>query len=400
MNTGVTLLSNAMDAATAKLIPYSHHLMYILLTLDVIFFFIGVAAGKSSSFEAIIMKLIALGALVFVITNFNSLAITVESSIVKLANINGQINTTYLDKPGQIMTFAQDNIITPMTNVMDQYIDNDGSKSINPVTQLVSTVATMKYAIVYMLFIAGTYLAFAILTLEFAVAVITFHFTLFFALMFVPFTVWEPLEFMGRHSFAAVIGQAVRLGCIVFIVSIGLNSFSAMIPSVPTITGNNFSIGLNYVFEILTASLLLAFLAWQIPTLAQSFLSGMPSLGTASLVQNARGLISGMSAVTGAFGGGGGSSGAGSDAGSKTTQNSTASTTNNTSGGSGGAGKDFQGQKTQAAPAVDSSQAGQVTAGNAGGNSNAPPEKPPASVDFQHQPVAPKSPSSSEYYIG
>jgi len=139
--------------------------------------------------------------------------------------------------------------------------------------------------------IGGVLVAFFIIAVQVAIALIEFWMVVLFSLVLVPFTLWKPLEFIGQKSFSAVVGQAVKVGVIAVTTGIVLNVFKQVI-FIPT----GGELGFDDAANILLASFLCSFLVLQLPALAGTLLSGVPSMSAGAMFSAAAGTIAGAKA--------------------------------------------------------------------------------------------------------
>ena len=132
---------------------------------------------------------------------------------------------------------------------------------------------TWNIKLVFNLIFLGIEISFVIVAVELTLAQIEFYLVMFFALILLPFIAWEPLRFIGMRTISAVISQAIKLGIILAVISLGmyvLNSVTKDLLNSPDIAqalnqqGPDFSI----VGEIFAACAVLTFLCLQIPALA------------------------------------------------------------------------------------------------------------------------------------
>jgi len=128
-----------------------------------------------------------------------------------------------------------------------------------------------------------------ILAVQMALAQIEFHLMILFAMIILPFIAWKPVRFLGTRAFGAVIGQAIKVGIITFIITLGiaiLGTLVAMPSNKDFFHPDGQTVLFPNVLALLGACSLLLFLSLQAPSLATSLLTGSPAFSAATYAQN------------------------------------------------------------------------------------------------------------------
>jgi len=309
----LSLFIQDIDNAINLAMPYVNDLLFALLGIEIIFFGYEIAFGKSASLGVIIERIIMMGGIVLIVRNFPYYTMIFSNSLSKILSLSIPSATAdYVQSPGMIISWGQDVIVNNYNNAVSNVLSHAGffgkalaAIDLNPTIFVLS----IKEAIIGL----GFEISFIILAVQMALAQIEFHLMILFAMILLPFIAWAPLRFLGMRAFGAVIGQAIKVGIITFVVTLGVNIINTLAASAfntgvfqPT-TANIVS---GNVLALLAASMLLVFLAWQAPSLAMSLLSGSPAFNAATFGQNmGLGLV--MGSIAGGFRGlmRGGSSG-------------------------------------------------------------------------------------------
>src|SRR5208283_95889 len=266
--------------------PYVNYLLWSLLTLDVIFLGINIASGKTSSMEAILERLLFMGFLVYIVTNFTQLSTMFKDSFIKIlgggtVGVPGFSSTIYHD-PSQIISWAHDNMIAPMNEAIKK-VDQAYTAPKFSITQAGQWLASSEQhmmdvwnvRLIFNLVFLGILLSFIIIAVEMTVAIIEFYLILLFSLVLVPFVAWQPLRFIGTRAFTAVIAQALKLGIIVDVISLGMqvmNNLSSYMLSFTNLGSalNTQGLDLSILGLVLASCAVLVFLSIQVPALAMS----------------------------------------------------------------------------------------------------------------------------------
>ena len=315
------LILNMIDQAK----PYANHLLYVLLGLDVVFMGINIAMGKTASIEKIVERLLFMGFVVYIVTNFTSLAYMFKNSFVNILGVTGGLDQNMYNDPSQIMNWAHAHLIAPMNEAIrkvDLAYTLPKFDVLHAGQWLSTSFGHMEdvwsVRLIFNLVHLLIQLAFIIIAVEMTIARIEFYLIVLFALILVPFIAWGPLRFIGSRAFSAVIAQALKLGIIVAIVSLGMhvmNTLNGTILQVMNPTDIDGSIDFSVVGLVLCSCFVLVFLSIQVPALAMALISGNPALSASGFAGNMMGIAAiGMAAVSGFTslfrGGGGGGGGA------------------------------------------------------------------------------------------
>ena len=281
-----------IDRAISAAYPYVTDLLYLLLTLEIIFLGYDIAFGKAARMGAIIERIIMMGAIIFIAKNFTYYTLIFADGFTKILGLTAPVGTSqYLTSPGNIIGWGQHLLLAPYNAAVHHAEGNPawwnkalkftGLEALNPRV----LALTIKGSILELGFI----LSFVILAVQMALAQIEFHLMILFAGIIIPFIAWGPLRFIGARAFGAVIGQALKVGIITFIVTLGINIITGLATSAfnygfwhPT---TNNVVSANMI-ALLAAMLLLVFLSLQAPSLAMSLLSGSPAFNASTFAQN------------------------------------------------------------------------------------------------------------------
>jgi type IV secretion system protein TrbL len=250
--------------------------MYLLIAFDIVFIGYGMITGRTENILEVVWKFFVIGVMVYIITNFKTLSYDLVDSVCTLAGLNSSsasynMGTDILTNPTSVLSYSYNYVIKPFLDSLDVQIkksmQNGGPWAMFEFTNI-------KYMFMYGIFTAFTMICFCILTIQVCIASISWHICFFFAIMMLPFTLFEPTSFLGRNAFSSMAGQSLNCGVLVFITNIGLQVmqvyFSTSVP-VALEWGN--------VFIVLCSSLLLAYLSIIGPGLVISLISGAPTLG-------------------------------------------------------------------------------------------------------------------------
>ena len=264
----VYLILNQIENAMVIVRGYSEKLMIILLTIDFAVSGLLIAMGKKASIEDVTMKLLITGIIVWLINDFEHLAFMFQESVVQISGrIGGHFNIDFLLNPSLILQYANEEILEPLSDLMDQ---------------ATGWLTDLKIKLIFGFAFIGIMLSFLIITLQLALALIEFHFIVLAALFLLPFVLLDATKFIGMKTFPAVIGHAIKLGIVVMVVSVTMNVYQTIV-SIPA-SVSDFS--MDYIIMLVGVTLLMTFISIQVPALANSLLSGVPNLSASGMLQN------------------------------------------------------------------------------------------------------------------
>ena len=291
----IAIIRGGIDAVY----PLVRQLVGVLLLIDFTVFGIQLAMGKDNEVSAIVMKLLTTGAMVWIIINWEFLAVSLRNTLITFGARAGEaagshyvgsgmppmgpINMDLFLDPAAILRMAANELIRPLLDALQGQADN--------LTGLSRLAERMEHGVLQGIVIGGVAVAFFLIAITVSIALIEFWVVILFSLVLVPFTLWKPLSFIGEKAFSAVVGQSVKVGIVALTTGIVLNVFRVFV-SVPT--GELF--GWDNAANILMASFLCSFLVLQLPSLANTLLSGVPSLSASGLLTAAAGTIAGAKA--------------------------------------------------------------------------------------------------------
>jgi type IV secretion system protein TrbL len=300
----------SVSAAINEVIPYSWKVLYALTVLNFTWLGIETMLGKYT-FEKLLENFLVLGISVFLIRNLGYLSNMFLSSIIGLAGVTTGMDTSVLENPSVIFDFANTSIIYPLDNLVSEYMGG----ALGPLNSVGRFFNNLSFYVLYGILMLLVYICFAIVVVQVVLNYILYHIVLFFGYILLPFTVFKPLDFIGKNVFKAVLTQALTCGVIVFVANIGLAVFRLLFTKAFLVYMNpdQFARNGSGIFLVIIACVLLyGFLCLQAPTLVMSIISGAPTLGAGGLfstVAAVGGAVTGAAAVIGgaiAGGGGGG----------------------------------------------------------------------------------------------
>jgi type IV secretion system protein TrbL len=259
--------------------PYSWRLLFILTVLSFTWTGIETALGKYE-LSALIEKFLVVGITVFLIKNLPYLSQMFLRSLIKLSGISTGMDTSVLENPSMLFDFAHTYILDPVDRVIDEQFDKA-----NGIFQMFNVVRTsIGFLIIYGIFIVALYICFAIIVVQIVLNYILYHITLFYGVILLPFSVFKPLEFIGKNVFKAILTQALTLSVIVFVADLGLRVFRSIFTraAMDTITASGF-FDAAMLWVMLACILIYFFVCLKAPTLVMSIISGAPTLGAGGL---------------------------------------------------------------------------------------------------------------------
>jgi type IV secretion system protein TrbL len=275
-------LLNALTTGYSAIQPYTRHMLFILLGIDLVLFGIAVARGKHNSLGDLVMKMMVVSVSFFIIFNFQSLAHQFQEYLVRLMGLAGR------------GMGAKENINTYIYNpalILDQGLE----KVLNPLYEASNSVGGLKIRIRAIIFLVGAIAGtcFLIVTLQLIMAVVEFHLVVLVGSALLPFTLFAPLAFIGKRVYEAVIAQAIKIAVVGLISSI---SVSVIISAMPAAASIDDILTLDYLIQVVALSCFMAVLAFTIPAVASALVSGAPGLSMQA-IPGAAGVMSTLSSA-------------------------------------------------------------------------------------------------------
>lgn len=235
-----------------------------LLGIEIVLLGLFWALNGGEQIVAVIKKLLYIGFWLWVVNNFPALVNNFVGSMVKAGTIaGGSGGPSDLLNPSEIFSY--------------------GFLATEPLVKQLGDIGITEIfdAIVYGLSYLVIILCFAVLAIQVVLATVEFYLITAMAGVLLPFGFFGPTKFLAEKAIGSVIGQSVKLMVLAFLIAV----------IKPTLANIQFQsvdrITFGELFSVLGICLLMAYLAWQIPALAGSLLSGSPSLSAGSAAQNA-----------------------------------------------------------------------------------------------------------------
>ena len=303
---------DAINATINQYQPISWRTAYILLTLNIAWLGILTALGKYE-FGDLIEKFLIMGITMFAVRNLAYISTTFLNSLLALSErAMDPGKTSVILNPPMIFEYANSQLLDPINNAMTVLLNEEPA----PASAAAAVVGylglptfsmrTMGLILFYGLFLLAVYVCFAVIVVQIMVCYISYMITLLFGQMLLPFTLFKPLEFIGKNVFSSILGQALSLGVTVFIADLGLRVFGETITdSAINALVNDGKLSLSSMWTILAGVLLYFYLCLKAPTLVTAIITGSPALGAGGLVST---IAAAGAAVTGmlpSFSGGG-----------------------------------------------------------------------------------------------
>jgi len=265
---------DTVESGYSTVLGYANHLTFFLIVIDIALFGIYVAMGKSASIESVIEKILSITFFLYFINNFHYLATQFLSYIIKASSsVGGNFDHQFFFNPDAIIKYATTDILIPLEKTIravqpKEFWNQDiGLWLMFGVTEICVIVC------------------FSIIALQLVIANIEFHVITLMGVVLIPFCFLEQTRFVGMKVFPSVAGQAIKCGAASLIAGVGISVFKSQLSF--SSVGDALSMtSIHFLSVLIGSSMLLAFLALQVPALAASMLSGMPNLGLSGFVQN------------------------------------------------------------------------------------------------------------------
>jgi P-type conjugative transfer protein TrbL len=304
-------------------------LIAILLVLEIVFLGLYIAFGKIQEVETVVEKLLILFFTYYIATHYYQLGQQFYKGFMYI--VNRILPSTAIDPtqpvhfslsakqimndPGCIINWAHQNIISKyyasvaVINQTDShppqwsnqgaligFIQNAFNSAVNAANYVSDLPGRFMdlfgNAVLFGILTIVCEVAFAILAIDIVIAQVEFYIVLLIGTILVPFLVWQPLRFLGSKAITALVGQTIRLAVILITITVGMHVMDLTIAA----TMNN-PADLSIQTAVIFMSLLLVFLAFQVPALAMSFITGNPGLNAGGFLGNMAAIGSGIASI-------------------------------------------------------------------------------------------------------
>jgi type IV secretion system protein TrbL len=262
--------------------PYTWKLLLAMATLNITWLGIETVLGKYELAQ-LIEKMVVLGISIFLIKNLAYISQTFLSSLLKLTGMDTEI----LEHPEIVFDFVHRDILDPVNAIAQSRTVN----SINPLETISAFIRNIPFYLTFGIVTIAIYICFSIVVVQLVLNYISYYIILFFGLILLPFSIFRPLEFIGKNVFKALLTQALTLAVIVFVATLGLGIFKTMMTSAAlqmfNPTGKNL---LANMLVLLGSILAYCFICLQAPAIVMGIISGAPTLGAGGFFSTMAGI--------------------------------------------------------------------------------------------------------------
>lgn len=224
---------------------YAIQLFYILATLEICFFGLIWALKQQEMFAMFLFKIIKLGFIFFIISNYSFLLNTLVNglAVIGLGSGNEKM-ATILFSPDLIWRFGFDSGISLLQLAVQYGTSNIGITAI------------------YLILGFGILMMFALIACQIILLVVGFYLVSLMALLFLPFGTFVFSEKLFSRSIYGVMQAAVRIFALIVILGIGLGIWMGMNPTAFSQTTT-----LDQPLGLFIATLVITILCWKVPGL-------------------------------------------------------------------------------------------------------------------------------------
>lgn len=269
----------AIGGGFGRLEPSAQHLLYTVMTLDLVFFgLFAIAADGGPIMVKGLRKLLSYGFFVLLVTRWPSLvAMLVRGFVWAGQTAGGNVPGPSVQDPSAIIDFG--------FNVAQPMLDKVGTLAHG----FTGTMENLPTIGLYEMCIIGTIAAFLIIAIQCFIAYLEFMIVAVLSMVFLPFGPWKHTKFLSEKSLGAVVSHGIKLMTLTFIVAIA----GTVLPSVIPAAG----VSVHDAIVAMGTTLAIALLCVQAPNLASGLMSGSPSLGAGAALGTAAGAAMGGAAA-------------------------------------------------------------------------------------------------------
>ena len=255
LTTTLDAFNNTVSAGYGHILPDVLWLLKTLIAIETVFMGILLMAGKSDWAELLFKKVISVCFIYFLIIQAPTLYHAYRDTMISigLAVGGGSFTVADLGNPSAIVG-AGLTISEPIWT----YINTELS------WRQTGQIITLSWAGIFII------LSYFVMAVQLLLAHLEFLIVVIVSLIFLPFAVSNSTNWIAQGFFKAFVGQGIRMLVLCVILSIGVPLVNALIiPVQPT---------LSSCFGVLLGAMCVAFLAWQVPSMAGGMVYGQPRL--------------------------------------------------------------------------------------------------------------------------
>lgn len=273
-----------INAAYQHVASYAMHLLYYFAAFELVVFGLIWAFSANADWSAAVFKIIKIGLVLFLLTNFGSLTSEVIRSFAQIggAVVDSQSTTNFLFNPSMVWQYGY-NIGLALLKLASL---NSGG---------------FGFPLVLILLGAGILLTFGLIGIQIVLQVVGFYLTALLAMIFIPFGVFNPASKLFSAAVQSVLKAGVRVFTMMVVIGLMILVLTPFdLEKVQTINQINqplgvFFVGLLFLYFAIKLPVLLSEMVgefvmhWQQPPIvtmpAVSVSTATASMGMSSMQQ-------------------------------------------------------------------------------------------------------------------
>lgn len=259
----------------AFILPYAESILYYMVAIEVVVLGLFWALGVGNILVDAIRKILLIGFFTYIIFQFPTIHHAIMESMISvgLAAGGGNVSIHGFANPSWYFDHGVDLASTLLNNI--------------PWSDMLAGPG-----IVMSLAALGVVLGFGILSFQIIATLIEFYALSVIGVFLLPFGVFRHLSFIAEKTFGMIVGFAIKLLVLAFIVSV-IDPIIGSLDLVP----EGERVSYPVAFSAMGASFIIGWISWSIPSMAASLLTGGPSLTAGGAAQTA--LAAGIGAGAG-----------------------------------------------------------------------------------------------------
>ncbi len=232
-----------------------------------------IAAGRASLPIELFFKTLKIGFFIWLVTNFPALHTAFMQSMIQMGILagGGNVATSLIFDPSAI-AFQGLLVTEPLFNWFESLSGFAAVKAL-PAVMITGLCALL---ILFCFFVMG---------IQVFVTLLEFYIVSLLALVFIPWGVLKQTAFMAEKAIGLIVAFSVKLMVLAFIIS----------AVQPTLVALALPVDPSYrqVFGMVLGAMTLAYLTWQVPSVAAGLMMGSPSLTAGSAITAMAGMTIG-----------------------------------------------------------------------------------------------------------
>lgn len=286
-------LADFLTSATGVARQFALVLFTALLTIDLTLFGLQVAGGQHNTVGALVWKGVSVAFFSYIILDFPYIVMFIFDSVGQTVAFIMQQAAVTMNDGSWLATFDWDQQITPGAwyNEAWKVLVSPLVRGVSQTSGLAGAWEILNTGMMAVWFITLNLISSAVLiitiiliALQIAMVMLEFYVLVLFGTLLMPFIILEPTKFIGAKIIPAIVGQLIKYAMVIMVAMLVLGLWDAVV--LDAWFDDDTAVGMEHLLGGLIVGVMGAFMAIQIPALAQTILTGTPNLSASAMLRN------------------------------------------------------------------------------------------------------------------